>query len=333
MQGDRQMKKRVAVIGAGLAGISAARELSKIAEVRLFEKSRGLGGRMATRRAGEFAFDHGAQFFTARSPEFQELLRALDGSVVQSWDARVVTLARDKKTFKREWFETHYVAMPQMNSLAKHLAMGLNVNTTCRVASINRDGQKWHVADENGGSLGSYDWVVLATPAPQARELLPDVFAHTGDLDSVRYSPCYALMLGFDEHLPLNFDAAVLRASPVAWLAVNHQKPGRPAATSLLIHSDNQWAQHHVEDSENSVINALLAALAELAGIDGTRASYTALHRWRYARVESTSQSRYLLDTENQLAACGDWCMGNRVEDAYLSGQALANGLARQLAA
>ena len=113
------MKKRIAVVGAGLAGVSVARVLSEIAEVFVFEKSRGLGGRMATRRSGDFQFDHGAQFFTARSPEFRELLGDLDSSIVQGWDAKVVTFARDRKTFKREWFETHYVATPQMNSLVK----------------------------------------------------------------------------------------------------------------------------------------------------------------------------------------------------------------------
>ena len=327
------MKKRIAVVGAGLAGVSAARVLSEIAEVCVFEKSRGLGGRMATRRAGDFQFDHGAQFFTARSPEFRELLGDLDSSIVQGWDAKVVTFARARKTFKREWFETHYVATPQMNSLVKHLASDLTVNVACRVVSVDKIDHEWRLTGEKGQSLGEFDWLICAAPAPQTLKLLPAAFALSEQLRSVSYSPCYALMLGFDEAQVLNFDAAVVRASPVSWIAVNQRKPGRPEAMSLLVHSDNDWAREHLEDDDDLVIGELLAALAEHTGVDGSTASYQALHRWRYARVESALSDGYLLDTENRLAACGDWCLGNRVEDAFRSGRDLANALIALLAA
>lgn len=326
------MKAKVAIVGAGISGIAVARQLNEIANVTVFEKSRGLGGRMAARRAGDFAFDHGAQFFTARSDEFKTLLGEFSGSVVQEWLPKIVTLEAGHKTFKREWFEEHYVALPTMNGLIKAMAEGLRVEKQTRVARIEKCGQYWELLDDEGNSLGEFDWVISTAPVPQTIELLPDVFSQRSQLDAVDFSPCYALMLGFEEPLRLNFDAALVRASPLAWIALNGSKPGRPSGTSLLLHSDNGWAAEHLEDDQDTVAGEMKRALQEMTGIDAQSASYESLHRWRYARVESALEMPYLLDEENQLAACGDWCLGNRVEDAFLSGQALANALAARLA-
>lgn len=319
--------KRVAIIGAGLAGVALARTLNKLAEVNIFEKSRGLGGRMATRRAEDFQFDHGAQFFTARSPQFQSLLSTLDEACLRSWDARVLTLEQGKKAFKREWFETHYVAMPQMNSLAKSLAEELVVSLNTEVAAIDRAGSRWQLRDRRGAKLGEFDWIISSAPAPQTRALMPEEFSGRNALLEVEYSPCYALMLGFTSRPSVNFDAAVVRNEAVAWIAVNSRKPGRNTGFSVVAHSNHQWSRQFPDDDE-ALSQAMSDSLSALTDIDCTAAVHRSLHRWRYARVERDLQTDYLLDSRQQLAACGDWCLGARIEDAFLSGHRLGTRLA-----
>lgn len=326
-----KVNKKVAIIGAGIAGIAAARELEAVADVRVFEKSRGLGGRIATRRAEPFAFDHGAQFFTARTRQFQSLINKFPESVVQPWSAKVVTLEADRKRFKREWYEDHFIGLPGMNGLLKAMASNLSLQTGTQVGQIAANGDQWRLLNEHQESLGDFDWVISAAPAPQTLALLSEVFTDLPRIAAAQYSPCYALMLGFDQAPALHFDAASVRNEPVAWIAVNNNKPSRPEAASILIHSDNNWAEENLDTDQDEIIAGLLASFEQVTGIDGRSAKYSSLHRWRYARVEQHLESDFLLDSKNSLAACGDWCRGNRVEDAYLSGDNLGKSLASLL--
>lgn len=320
--------KSLAIIGAGIAGITLARQLQGSAEVSVFEKSRSFGGRMATRRSGPYQFDHGAQFFTTRSKQFRSLINdCVAENQIQSWLPRILTLDSQKKPFKREWFEPHYIATPCMNSLCKALALGLNVTLDTEVASIDALERGWLLKDSAGEQLGHFDWVISTSPAPQANELLPDCFAYKSELSTVDFSPCFSLMLGFESTHKLNFDAAVVRNSPLSWIASNSSKPGRPSSFSLMVHSDNAWARTQLESNIDDVRHSMLDALDKLMGDSLPLPEHIAIHRWKYAKAETSCEESFLLDESNSLAACGDWCGGNRVEDAYLSGLKLGEQL------
>ena len=107
-------------------------------------------------------------------------------------------------------------------------------------------------------------------------------------------------------------------------MAVNSVKPGRETAYSLLIQSDNAWAQAHLEDDPDAVTATLLKAASEMAGQSLAKATHKALHRWRYASTPQPAGVSFLKDEALQLAACGDWCVGSKVEAAFLSADALA---------
>lgn len=322
----------IAVIGAGMAGLTLARRLQNVAAVQVFEKSRGLGGRMAVRRAGSYEFDHGAQFFTARSKQFQALLKdSIAEQWVQAWTPRVLTLGPENKPYKRDWFEPHYVAVPGMNALCKSLGQGLSIQLETRIGTLEASERGWQLIDSAGHSLGEFDWVIAALPAPQTVALLPDRFAHRSGLNEVDYSPCYSLMLGFDSAPKLNFEAAVVRDSELAWLAVNPGKPGRSATPSMVVHSDNDWARSQLESTSEDVREKMLRALATLLGDSLPRVSHSAIHLWRYARAEKFIEASFLVDAANRLAVCGDWCGGNRVEHAFLSGLHLGEHLEKLL--
>lgn len=318
----------IAIIGAGIAGITLARQLQDGAKVTVFEKSRGFGGRMATRRTDSYQFDHGAQFFTTRSKQFQEQLNTcIREQHVQAWTPRVLTLDTYEKPFKREWFEPHYVAVPGMNSLCKALAQDIDVNLEAPIANIEADGRGWRLENSSGTELGHFDWVISTAPAPQADELLPACFAHKSALSEVDFSPCFSLMLGFASSPTLNFDATVVRNSPIGWIAVDSSKQGRQSAFSLVAHSDNTWARTQLESNIEDVRNCMLNAFNEIMGDSLAPPSHIEIHRWKYAKAESSLEENFLLDEPNRLAACGDWCGGNRVEDAYLSGLKLGEHL------
>ena len=135
---------RVAIVGAGLSGLVVARSLSEIAAVTVFEKGRGAGGRIATRYAGDFEFDHGAQFFTARTATFRKFLQPLlEDGIIADWRANFAQLDRDRITELRSWDESypHFVGTPRMNRVGKHLAVGLDIRfetTVARIARVRR---------------------------------------------------------------------------------------------------------------------------------------------------------------------------------------------------
>lgn len=318
----------IAVIGAGISGTAFAREMAAHASITLFEKSRGFGGRMATRRSDDFQFDHGAQFFTARSTTFKQFLAPLlDNGLVMQWQPKIVTLEKGKKPFKREWFEPHYVAKPSMPELARRAAGAVETVLNTRIVDLERANNQWTLIDDTGNEHGAFDWIVTSTPPSQAQDLIQDNSEIVNQLETADLSACYALMLGFSQPQEFHFDAAVVRRSPLGWIACNNSKPGREGGYSVVLHSANQWADNNLDLDQAEVVRILSEQLCTLTGVSLTDLVVSTLHRWRYARVERAIDSAFLIDEDKGIAACGDWCLGNRVEDAFESGSKLAKHL------
>ena len=318
---------RIAVIGAGLAGLVAARELRECADVTVFEKSRGFGGRMATRYEGGFEFDHGAQFFTARSAEFQEYLRPLiERGIVACWHARFAELDKDRLAATRDWDDAypHYVGAPRMNSIGKYLAHGLDIRRNTTVSRIDRETSMWRVADSEGNELGQFDWVICSMPAAQTAALAPADSLLRRVADNARIQSCFALMLGFDQPLSLPWQAALVRGADISWVSVNSSKPGRPEHFTLVAHSTNAYADAHIEDDPAKVREHMLDETSAVIGKDCSSAVFDQLQRWRYANAETHEGASFLVDPEMPLAGCGDWFRRGRVEAAFTSGYEIA---------
>ena len=312
------MSRRVAVIGAGIAGLAAARRLKRSgAEVTLFEKSRGVGGRMATRRIDDLQFDHGAQYFTATGEAFNALL--------EEWrTAGHVT----------EWFDGAYVGTPRMTAPARAIAEGCQIVSGCQVTALQRDRDGWsmHGADgliETTGN-GAFCAVILAVPAPQAVPLIAAAGAHLPGLEAVRYAPCWALMLAFAEPVGTRADRIRPHDDVIAWIARDSAKPGRRNAETFVIHASPDWSRAHLEWPADEVASALLARFREIVG-GSAEPSFSAAHRWRYALVEQAAGSAFLWDGRARIGACEDWCLGPRVEAAFDSGDALGHAVVQSL--
>ena len=314
---------KIAVIGAGMAGLTLARRLN--AEVTVLEKSRGVGGRMSTRHAEPFHFDHGAQYLTIRTRAFKACMRPhIESGLLQQWKPRVLTLNAGEQPYKRDWFEPHYVAAPEMNALAKKLAEGLSIQLQTEVTALVRHGEQWDIQTGDGRILGPYDWVISSAPAPQTQHLFADHYTGQTVPEQATMRACYTLMLGLTQPLKLKFDAAMVKNSPIRWISVNSSKPGRELPCTLVVHSDNDWAEAHLEDDQDGVRHTLLMELQRQLATDLASPAYIALHRWRYAETSVPVGKNYLIDTRNHLAACGDWCIRGNVEAAFTSAHLLA---------
>ncbi|NBB46745.1 NAD(P)-binding protein [Rhizobium sp. CRIBSB] len=326
------MKTSIAIIGAGIAGITLARAISSAADVTIFEKSRGLGGRMANRRREGFAFDHGAQYFTARSSAFMAAARqALEKGHAGIWPQAVHTLKADGLVTDTRSPEPRYIGLPGMSAFANGLADGLHVRKETTVARLAASGEGWALTDHDGNDLGHFDLVISTAPAPQTIRLMPEIFAGHAALKTVEMSGCFTLMIGLDGPLDLGFEAARIEDPVLSWIAVEASKPGRSDRTALTIHSRNDWAEANLERDRREIQGEMLQSLKRLLGRDFSTAAWIDLHRWRYANVEKPAGQPFLFDAALGLGACGDWCLANRVEAAVESATALSERLMHSL--
>lgn len=324
----------IAIIGAGLAGLTAAKSLNNYADVTVFEKARSVSGRMATRRAQPYFFDHGAQFFTAQTSEFKTLVSELiEEGVVSRWDARFVEIENQTITKKRLWDAgyPHYVGVPGMSAIGKHLSQGIKIELETHIQTIEKIGEKWRLTDNTGNILGEFDWVLSAIPAEQAANILPSSLSFHQEIKSVQMEGCFSLMLGFENPLPLEFDAALVRGEYISWISVNGSKPERDGGFGLLVHSTNSWADDHRDDDREQVMDYLCKKTSMTIGHDVCDASHKVLHKWGYANAKKRSLNTHLINVAGNIGVCGDWLIQGRAEAAFTSGRALADDVLETL--
>ena len=343
--------RHIAIIGAGMAGIACARTLLQAGHrVSVFEKSWQVGGRMATRNTPFGSFDHGAQYFTVRDERFA-LALATTPKVCKPWSAitvkvldplgRVVAAGLPKR-------EQHWVPTPGMNALAHHWAQPLQqagaLELQTRVHSIERDTLQpglWQLRTEGpeGASrvFSGFDAVVLALPAPQAQLLLQthsSTAALATSVAGTSVAPCWTLMLAFPNAvqpglttLGPQWNAARSTHHRLAWLTRESSKPARSAVERWTVQASAAWSLEHLEDDDARVSAKLTRAFAEITGIRAAPA-LAEVHRWRYAQTTQPLGSSHLWDAALGVGVCGDWCLGHRVENAFVSGLELALAMA-----
>ena len=347
--------RRVAVIGAGIAGITCARTLAQAGhQVSVFEKSRAAGGRMSTKSTEFGGFDHGAQYFTVRDARFEQAL-AINPQLVRRWSANTVRILDEAGRVVASSLppkEAHWVATPGMSALVKDWAKPLvangQINFETLVTRIQTDAvspKRWQLQTEGPGAQTSvhsgFDAVVMAVPSMQAHALMlssqiaaPCAGDMLREIAKVSVSPCWTLMLAFPQaaqpalaHLGPQWNAARSTHHRIAWLSRESSKPGRGSIERWTVQASPEWSTRHLEDDNERVKAKLLKAFTEVTGIRA-QPPYAEVHRWRYAQtieplVNSTGKS-HLWDANSGIGACGDWCLGHRVEDGFVSGLELA---------
>lgn len=304
---------RAAVIGAGLAGLTAARLLADAGvAVMVVEKSRGLGGRLATRRTPDgLDYDHGAASLAPGTGGFRAALER----AVAAGDAA--------------WWGGEAVGLPGMSGLARGLAEGLDIRVGVEARAVAREGARWRVETPLGADV--FEAVIVAAPAPQAARLCAGLGVVALAAAAARMAPCWTLMAAWDDAAPGpdRLDAAALGGGPLASATRVSAKPGRAAAPDRWVaHAAQGWSEAHLERAPEDAAPALTAALGAALGLDPSAARHAQAHRWRYARVTQTVGETHL--AADGLFAAGDWLLGPDAADAWASGRAAgAAALAR----
>lgn len=316
---------RVAVVGAGIAGLSCATRLqAQGLQVEVFEKSRGASGRMSTRQSEEASADHGAQYFTARDPLFMKAVSAwMQADVAAVWQPQL------KVYEASQWRDSHaqekrYVGKPAMNTPGKYLAQNVSAQYGQTIDKIAIKNRQWHLHSAESGDLEqAFDWLVLALPAPQALALL-ETSGEPLDTSTAQFKMkgCWTVMAEFTENLHLPFDAAFVNGEIISWMARNNSKPGRSGAESWTIHATPEWSQEWIELEKEEAAKRILGC-AQKIGLVAQPAKIS-VHRWRYASGSLDPMPLFKLDEKLKWGLCGDWLNGGRVEGAWLSGHHLA---------
>ncbi len=282
----RSNRLHIAVVGAGVSGLSAARSLVDAGyKVTVFDKGRGVGGRMATRRVDNYAFDHGAQYFTVKDARFGRYVESwVKDGVVAPWEASIVQAqAGQLETLDTE--ATRYVAVPSMSALPRHLASSLEVVCRTRVVAAEFVADKWRLGVESGSDVEPFDAVILALTPQQALPLLAQFQALAKRVQAVQFAPCWSAMVTFEHPLDLGIEGAFVKHSDLAWIARNAGKPGRAPHETWVLHATPTWSANHLEDSPEVVSEALLSAFFESTGAAPVQTHHTDAHRWRYAQA------------------------------------------------
>ncbi|MEO8134463.1 MAG: FAD-dependent oxidoreductase [Betaproteobacteria bacterium] len=318
------------IVGAGIAGLACATELARAGiTVTLLDKGRRAGGRVATRRIQGMAFNHGAQFATARGEGFATLLTQAQA------DGQAAPWMAAGSDGRRIAFMPGMSALPAAMTVRAAM-LGAVVMNERHAAFLHPGDAGWHVRHlaagelhagavaESGGELSAaHDAVLLALPAPQARALLASA-VHSFAAVAARavMAPCWAVMAQFTEWVP-GTDVLQNESGAIAWAAREGSRPGRAAhPDAWTLHASANWSRAHLEESAESVAQALLGEFRALAGAPAP--DFAQAHRWRHALVEVAIDAPCLWDPAARVGACGDWCLGGRIEAAYDSGHSLA---------
>jgi renalase len=315
----------VAIIGAGIAGLSCATRLQKLGfEVEVYEKSRGVSGRMSTRNGDDWNADHGAQYFTARDPIFiEELNHWIKNDVAGIWTPHL-------KVFKEgQWHdcassENRYVGIPNMTAPGKFLARNLSIHLNQTIDHITHKAGKWTLRSiESGDVQKQFNWLVLALPAPQSLALTQQIDEVIKSLASnVNMQGCWTMIASPEINLKTDFDAAFINDEIISWVSRNNSKPKRTGREVWTIHANPQWSQEWIELDKDTAAKLILDCTKKLS-LNFSN-SIISMHRWRYASGHVHPAPEQRINQEYQLGFCGDWLHEGRVEGAWLSGYEVA---------
>jgi len=321
----------IAVIGAGMAGLSCAQVIAQSGhKVQIFEKSRGVGGRMSTRVFENWTCDHGAQYFTAKSAAFAQQIQSwLAAGVAEPWAARLTSLNADGWQPIRESID-RFVGTPSMTAPAKHLARSLDIHFSTTIDQLERRADGWFLhCKETGAIKQSFDTIVLAIPSPQADVLVqPHSAALQQFCQHALMMPVWALMVYAPQRLPIEFDAAFINEGIYSWIARSSSKPQRQSQESWVAHATVNWSSTHEYFAKEDIAPLMVR---EFELLTGYRPTVFQTHRWRFARLAHPNPSGYQFDKNLRLGLSGDWTTSEKVEGAWLSGQELGQQIVRSI--
>ena len=332
---DSNRSPRLAVVGAGVAGLVCARELAaRGLRATVFERSSAVGGRLFALSTDGGSFDAGAQYLTVQNESFADEVRHWVGAdLLRTWDANLAELSNGQGTMLAP-STTRFVGVPSMQALGAYLARGLQVVLDTVVARIARQGGRWLLCDGAGVCLdeAGFDGLVLAMPSVEALPLLRGQAAFAPRLEALRWDACWTACVGLSRPSGIEFDGAFINDDPIlSWAARETSKPmrrcGQGVAERWLLQARPSWSNNFAELSHEEAARWMQRAFAARLARPLAQKTCVAL-RWHAAAPAEPLDEAYLWDPERAVGVAGDWCGGARIESAFLSGLALARAIA-----
>jgi renalase len=320
---------RILVVGAGISGLSAARHLVDAgAGVTVFEKARGVGGRMSTRRLGRARMDHGAQSFTATAPAFRRLVDGwLEANCAKKWFGNPAEPGDEGRPT--------YRGLTGMNEIPKLLARGLDIRAACRVLKLTReDGGYTAVTEE--GTVYRGRRVLLTAPVPESLALLDaggiELPADSNELlRGIEYAPCFAVLAVLSGASAIPAPGGMkLTDGPISFIADNSIKGISSQPSALTIHATEEYSRSRIDADPDEVSRELLDAAKPWLG---SEVEEVQVHRWLHSRpLTRTAEPFHVVQDSGPAMAlvfAGDAFGGVGVEGATLSGLAAGEWLSR----
>ncbi len=314
---------KVAIIGSGITGSTLANSLEKSFNVTIFDKSRGVGGRLSTRRHDQFSFDHGAQFIKANTVSFSNLLKLAEReNFVKEWEARFVEIDR-LELVKKLHPDLNYkllVGAPRMNMLSKFLIGNTKVILNCKISELIKKNNNWFLKDDISNKYGPFDWVFITTPVQQAELLLLKYPSLSKKIKNIKMQSSFALMLGFNNKIDLGFDFASVKNSFISNISLNSSKPERAYKNSTcIVIQTNPDTEYKKEISNDKMIEKIIEESSYISNFDLSIYCHKALHFWRYTNVKTAPNFKSIIDKKFKVVVCGDWMVGKNIESGYIS--------------
>ncbi len=323
---------RVAIVGAGMAGLTCATALKGLADVTVFEKSVFVGGRVSRYPFGEYREFRGDQYITVSNPLFLKIVDSwVEAGLLRLWEGWVVELNHGQ-ILNLENAPLRYRGQPNMQAIPDQLAKGLSLRYSTVVQDMERgeDG-RWRLFDNRGCYLGMYDILVIATAPHHAKTLARWSRPVYQKIKKIDMTLCWSAIFDFDASLGLPFDAAFVLGSSLSWIARLEAPDPRPGRECWIVNASPEWSAQYAASFRGRVLHALMEDFFEACDVPARKPSASHVHCWRHALPINTLGEDCLFDEQTSIGACGDWCAAPRIEGAVLSGFSMADRVMKQL--
>ena len=332
---------KIGIIGAGIAGLTAGRILSKAGhDVTVYEKSRGLGGRLSTRRTHHsppFKIDHGAPYLTATTDEFRSFISELEkDGIVQQWTDTFGSYSQGTIYPESPGRESGmcYVAPQGMSGIGKYLGRWVDIQLREKIGGLTHVGgasikkRPWMI---NSSTINVFevDAVIIATPAIQAYGLIStaqdeiNLRRMISILDDINYSSTFALMAGYGKRDPVQWKGLICEHPVISWICNESSKRDNSESLNMVAHASSEYTKDRYNEYQTEQVGQdMLTAAGEIMGKWAENPEWHSVHLWRY-KIPSKRLDIPFMESEDDwapLALVGDYFQGSSLEAAYLSG-------------
>ena len=318
----------IAVVGAGIAGVSAARKLTEGgAKVEVFDRASRPGGRMSSREQRGLCFDFGAPYLSAHTKRSKKLIKEWEQKGwIEKWNPVSMALPSRERLDTSDW----YVGSPSMGSIVRNLAKGIKIRKRTEIVKIEGEPGNFYLQTAKEESKGPFQSVLLCCHAMRTAELL-EPSTELGKLASgVEEYPRFACLVAFEDEVILEFEAATIEDAPLSFASRENSKPGREDNESWVLYGSREWSRSHRDAPPESLLDPILEAFTELGYQELPEVTYARVHRWRCSQSDQPLNLPYRFDRAAGIGIAGDWCANGSVDGAYWSGHDLAEAVLKE---